>query len=593
MRPLVFALALLVPPLLFGNSYLMNAFVLVGVYAILVIALDLLIGYSGQISLGHNGFFAIGAYVSGILVAKLGVSPLLALVAAIAVTCFVGLLIGLATLRLQGHFLAIATLGFGVIVVVFVGSFTSLTGGYSGLAGISRISIAGFAFDTDLKFYFLIWGVALLIYVIAHKIVNSRVGRAIRAIGVDELAAQACGIWPARYKIAIFLVTAVFASVAGSLYAHFLTVITPNHFDLPVVIEMLLMLFLGGKESLWGAFLGAGVLKILPEAVQRFDDYKVLIEGLVFAAILFFMPMGIAGMLNKLGSRLGRGKPVKMLKSAETNVERKEIPWLRRRNGADKYGNLLEVSDLTKNFGGLAAVSNLSFVVRCGQLKAIIGPNGAGKTTVFNLLTGVLTPTRGTVRFKGMVDTFDTLHRATACGLARTFQMPRPFRNMTVLENMMIGQHARTQAEFLQAVLPAGDTKREEAMVVARSLEVLEFIGLRHRAHDMASSLPFGEQRLCELARALMTEPDMLLLDEPAAGLNETEKVRLAELLSRIREHGITILLVEHDMRLVMRITDEIVVLNYGEKIAEGSPSAVRKDPGVIAAYLGEAAIRA
>ena len=279
--------------------------------------------------------------------------------------------------------------------------------------------------------------------------------------------------------------------------------------------------------------------------------------------------------------------------STEGAVERKEVPWLRRRIDGTENGSLLEVSGLTKNFGGLAAVSNLSFVVRRGQLKAIIGPNGAGKTTVFNLLTGVFTPTRGTLRFKGRDTSNITLHRATADGMARTFQTPRLFQNMTVLENIMIGRHTRTRADLLQAVLPLGNAKREESGIVARSLEVLEFVGLRHRAFDLAASLPFGERRLLELARALVSEPDVLLLDEPAAGLNESEKVRFAELLSRIREHGITMLLVEHDMRLVMRIADEVVVLNYGEKIAEGSPSVVRNDPGVIAAYLGEAAIRA
>jgi branched-chain amino acid transport system permease protein len=615
----VFLALAALPPLLFADSYLMGVFVVIAIYGIVVVSLDLLMGYGGLLSFGHNGFFALGAYVMGVLAARLGIPLPIGMAAAVLVNLGLAFVIGVATLRMKEYYFAVATLGFGVIVIQVLGGLPELTGGWSGLTGVPRLSVFGFSLVADLHFYIVAVVGLLASLAVARNLVGSRFGRAIRAFGNDEVASEMLGIAVARHKIQLFMITSVFASLAGSLFGLFMRVVTPANFDIPVMVEMVLMLFLGGKETLWGAVIGATILRILPEVMGSFQDYKTLPQGLVFILILLFLPKGLAGVGRDVwrrarglsgerrgatpewraervasGEQIGSRSGERLQPGAEgTGAEPLATPALPLAARASASPTLLEASHLSKRFKGLRAVNDLSFGVQRGQLKAIIGPNGAGKTTVFNLLTGVIPPDSGRVVLDGKDVTLASPHDVARLGMGRTFQTPRLFASMSVLENVMVGHHTRLKTGLAGSAFPLPRNRAEERWVMESSHALLELVGLDRRALLRADQLPFGERRLLEIARALALQPLLLLLDEPAAGLNEAEKDRLGELLRRLQQGGLTLLLVEHDMRLVMGIADEVLVMNHGEKIAEGTPSQVQRDEGVLSAYLGEETVSA
>lgn len=598
------------PAVLLGDSYLLSIFAVITYYGIVVISLDLLMGYGGLPTFGHNGFFALGAYVMGVLAARLGVPLALAILAALAANLALAAVIGVATLRLREYYFAVATLGFAVIVIQVIGGLPEITGGWSGLRGMPQVSLFGVTLRTDLQFYVLGATGVLLSLVVGRNLIASRFGRAIRAIAADELAAESLGIPSARYKIQLFMVSATLASLAGSLYGLFLRVPTPANFDIPVMVDLVLMLFLGGRETLWGGLLGATIVRLLPEVLGPFQDYRTMLQGAVFILILVFMPRGLAGLLQgawrRIGQRLGAGG------GAELGVPERvdgqgDAPSARAQQAvlASSYSArdtvssldpptpalLLEAEGLNKRFGGLRAVSDLSVRVYARQIKAIIGPNGAGKTTVFNLLTRAMPLDAGRVVFRGTDVTPLRLYQVADLGMVRTFQTPHLFGSMTVLENVMVGHHTRVPGSLASAIVPTPATLRRDEEARAASLALLEMAGLGRRAHVDANSLPFGERRLLEIVRALAARPSLLLLDEPAAGLNESEKDQLADLFRRLRADGLTLLLVEHDMRLVMQLADEVLVMDQGAKIAEGPPEEVQRDEAVMRAYLGTEAV--
>lgn len=596
-------IAAAIPAALLHDSYLMGTFASIVIFGIVLVGLDLVIGYGELLAFSHGAFFALGAYVMGVLSARYGVPLLAGAAIAVAVNAALALLIGAATLRLQGYYLAVATLGFGIIVVEMLGAFVDLTGGWSGLRGMAPTAVFGYRVTEDVEFYGI--GVVLLIagIALARNIMNSRFGRAVRASGSDALAAEMLGVPTARIRLNLFVIGALYASVAGSLYAAFLRVITPANFDVVTSIDMVLMLFLGGKETLWGPLLGAAILRLLPELAEGFNDYKTLVQGVLFVAVLMFFPRGLAGLLLLLRNAFRRGDtppPAEQDRAVtrpgiEPFVARNIVasPRLDPMNAEPGTANILRVERLSKSFGGVAAVADVSFGLRAGQLKAVIGPNGAGKTTLFNLLTGVLEPDSGSLQLYGRPSTTGRPHRIARQGVARTFQSPRLFANMTVLENVLVGRHTKLRAGLANAILPNRDTRLEEQEAVQSAKALLQMLGLAHLANGSIDTLAFGQRRLLEIARCLAMEPRILLLDEPAAGLNDTEKGELRDLLLRLQGAGITILLVEHDMRLVMSVAEEIVVLDHGAKIAEGSPEQIRSDKAVLEAYLGAEATHA
>lgn len=599
-RVLLFALAMSVLPLLLKNVYYVNVLNFVGLHGMQAIGLSLLMGYAGQISLGHAAFYGLGAYGSAILTTRYGVHPLPALVIAMFITALIAYVIGRPTLRLKGHYLALATVGFGIIVHVFFVQTSSFTGGTSGIRDIPYLSLSAFAFDNDLKWYYLIWALVCLILFFSLNIVDSRPGRALRAIRDSEMAASAMGIDIAHYKLQVFVLSAVYSSLAGSLYTHYITFISPQPFGLNLSIELVTMVVVGGLASLWGALFGAGVLNILGELLREFEGYKipflnvpiveeesVIIYGALLIAIMIFMPEGVIQSLGHYLKNLGRRKET-LAASSEEEIEAIPLTVRERKTREECGAVLLQVNSVRKAFGGLEAVNDVSFEVWRGQVKAIIGPNGAGKTTLFNLVTGFYMPTTGSVQLDGSTLSGLSPYIIATQGVARTFQNIQLFDHMTVLENVMVGRHLRSRGGILAAALRLPGVWAQDRDSRERALEKLAMVGLTDKAHELAMNLSHGQRREVEIARALATEPTLLLLDEPVAGLSMAEAIDLIDLIYKINEMGITIILVEHDMGLVMDVADEVVVLDYGRKIAEGDPDSIRNNPDVIAAYLGE-----
>jgi len=609
---LVALIALL--PLGVHSRYYQSIAVIIGLHTIATVGLSLLMGYAGQVSLGHAAFYGLGAYVSAIASTQLGLNPWLALPTAAVITGGVAAGIGLPIFRLRGHFLAMATLGWGIIAYIVFNEMREVTGGPSGLTGIPNLQLLGVPLNTDVRYYYLVWAFALGVIFLSRNIVDSRVGRALRAIHGSESAAAALGVHTAHYKVAVFALSAVFASLAGSLYAHYLLFVNPPPFSFKFSIELLVMAMIGGLAHIWGALFGAALITILGESLRATipllmghasGEYEIIAFGLILMATMIALPEGLWPWLTATADRLNRGRKAEnpghvpgsvgdngfaapTASAREGTQAGRSISSLRGQGRhLEPPDPILEVERLSKAFAGLQALSHVSFVVHPREILAIIGPNGAGKTTLFNVIAGALPPSGGTVRFLGQPIQHLVSSRIATNGLVRTFQNVRLFANMTVRENVMVGLHHRTRAGMAAAALRLPWERTEERAIRSEAGRLLVMTGLGELGDLAAANLPFGQQRVVEVTRALAADPTILLLDEPGAGLSAGERERLRDLVRRIRASGVTVLLVEHDMDLVMDLADRIVVLNYGEKIAEGTPAEIQNNPEVVAAYLG------
>jgi branched-chain amino acid transport system permease protein len=561
------------------------------------------------------------------------VSFWLMLPVAAAIAAFFGILFGAPTLRLKGDYLAIVTLGFGEIVPIVVRNTPTLTNGAMGLNGVAAPKLFGFSFGVAATPYYFV-GLALVAFLIltSLRLKDSRIGRAWMAIREDEIAAAAMGVDRVRYKLLAFAIGAAFAGATGTLYVAKLQTATPEMFMFPVSVMILVMIVFGGIGSVWGVVVGALLLQILQswfledlsqwlhalgrvvhlgwlQHVELASSIE-LIFGVILVTMMLYRREGLIPAARRLpglsldaqtaevvrgGFGAAAGFAAAGLARLEADVDAGAAAApapLASRGGA---APLLDINGLSVRFGGLVALNAVALSVPEHRIVAIIGPNGSGKSTLFNAVTGLVPADGGTVRLQGAEIGGLPPHRVLERGVARTFQNLRLFPNLTVIENIMIGMHARLDTGALGALLRLGPARREEAAARERALDILSLFGNRllPRADHLASSLSYANRRRTEIARALASQPRLLLLDEPTAGMNPAETLELAEQIKSLHRRGLTILMIEHKLDVVVELADRVVVLDHGEKIAEGDPDAVRRDDEVIRAYLGRAAARA
>jgi branched-chain amino acid transport system permease protein len=552
----------------------------IGLYSLTCLGLVLLTGVGGLTSFGQAAFVGIGAYTTGWLTVHTGMSPWLTLWIGLGITGASALVLAFVTLRMSGHYLPLATIAWGLSLYYLMSNIDAL-GKYDGILGIRSLSLFGHDIGQGRAFFLLTWSVVVAFAVALLHLLDSRAGRAIRSLKAGAVMAEAMGISTFRYKVTIFVIAALFASVSGWLFAHFQRTVTPTAFGLKMGIEYLFMTVVGGVGHVWGALAGAALTKLLddqlqvllPRLIGTSGSYEVIVFGIALVMMLKYQPDGLWAFVER---RLPR---------ALRAVDWADAPALPEHAKPAPGELLLDVQAARRKFGGLVAVNDVSFQLRAGEIVGLIGPNGAGKTTTFNLITGLLSLTQGAVRFRGRALDGLPSRRIARLGLARTFQHVKMIPDMTVLENVALGAHTRGHKGVLAAMLRTD--RAEERMLFREAQRQLERIGMGAHLHELAGNLAMGPQRLLEIARALCADPALLLLDEPAAGLRHQEKRALIEVLRQLQREGVSILLVEHDMDLVMDVCDRLVVMEFGTLLMEGTPTAVRQSPKVRAAYLG------
>ncbi|WP_298054171.1 branched-chain amino acid ABC transporter ATP-binding protein/permease [uncultured Paenalcaligenes sp.] len=579
---LVVLCALIAPQVL--PEYYLSLLNYVGLYSIVGLGMVLLTGVGGLTSFGQAAFVGIGAYATAVLTANMGMSPWMGLLAGLVITGLIATLLGLLTLRLSGHYLPIGTLAWGISLYYLFGNLPNL-GGFSGISHLPAISIFGWTLTSSQDFGVLIWFIVGGVMWLLSNLLDSREGRAIRALFGGSVMAEAMGVNTGRSKLLIFIYAALLAAVSGWLYAHMQRFVNPSPFSINMGIEYLFMILLGGASTLGGAVVGAIMVTglkewlqdILPLIFGQNGNFEAIFFGALIILCLLYARQGLWPVIvSRVRFLYPQNRDVSKLKQAKALPQREPLA----------VGQPLLVAEgVTKRFGGLVANNNMSLNIKTGQITALIGPNGAGKSTLFNLLTGLLPLTSGQIEFRGQRIDGMSSRKIASLGVSRSFQHVRLIPTMSVLENVALGAHMRGEAGYIRSGLHAERT--EENALLAEAARQIERVGLGKHMHESAGSLALGQQRIVEIARALCADPYLLLLDEPAAGLRHLEKQALADLLMRLRAEGMAVLMVEHDMDFLMGLADYVVVMEFGQKLAEGLPQEIQENPKVLAAYLG------
>ncbi|WP_051516928.1 ATP-binding cassette domain-containing protein [Herbaspirillum sp. RV1423] len=566
----------------FGNAYHLRIVFMMCIYYLCASGTNVLVGYAGQKSLGQAGLFAVGAYTAALASTLLLLDPWLALLAAVVVSAVFGVVLALPSLRAKGPYLAMVTLAFGIVVEKIVTEWSDLFGGAQGIYGIQGPSIQGVPFS-DIQWVWLGLAMCLAVHLLLRGFLKGKFGRTFLAVQADEIAAGSSGINVYSFKVLAFVISAVTCGIAGALVAQQNQYINSDFVGFPLSIFILLLVLFGGAGMLYGPLIGAVLLVLIDAFLSRWPNLQHLVYGALLLFALYVLPKGLAGLGGKLFSHAGRGVPPSPCESATSAA------W------SGLFGEavtgddmeLLSVHQLCKSYGGVKPAQNIDLSIRAGHIHALIGPNGAGKSTMINMISAVVQADSGNIRFLGKEVGKAAPHDVCGLGISRTFQNLRLFADLPVLDNVLIGRHSKIKSGFWSSLLNLPSAQREERRARVEALLILAWLGLSEYAQHPAGGLAYGLQRRVELARSLASHPRLLLLDEPAAGLNPLETAELGRLLVRIREAGITILMVEHHMDLVMNISNHVTVLDYGIKIAEGTPQEIQNNPVVIAAYLG------